>query len=88
VTDFATRDSSRIIQGGEKRMAKQTGMGMPGTKTFKPGPNHTFTKTKRLRGEPKMGGPGLSARMKRNKGMSAAVDAHGKKSMRKHGIKL
>jgi hypothetical protein len=89
MTDFAARDSSRIIQGGEKRMAsKSKGMMMPGTKTFKPGPKHTFTKTKRLRGEPMIGGRGLSQRMKRNKGVSAAVDAHGKKSMRKHGIRL
>jgi hypothetical protein len=90
MTDFAARDSSRIIRGGETSMAKSKskGMMMPGTKTFVPGPKHTFTKTKKVRGEPKIGGPGLSPRMKRNKGMSAAVDAHGKKSMRKHGIRI
>lgn len=89
MTDFAARDSSRLIEeGGERHMKKSKGMMTPGIRTSVPGPKHTVTKTKRLRGEPMIGGKGLSARMKRNKGMAAGVDAHGKSSMRKHGIKL
>jgi hypothetical protein len=100
VNDFAARDSSRLI-GGSK-MKKQLPMGLrnymmgkkakgamtPGVKTMVPGPKHTFTKTKRLRGMPKMGTGGLTPRMKRNKGVSQAVDMHAKSSMRKHGIRL
>lgn len=55
----------------------------------KPSSKHTFTRTTKVRGgDPHIGGPGLSKRMKRNKGVAAAVDAHGKRSMRKHGIKV
>jgi hypothetical protein len=65
----------------------QPGMRKPGAHKMRPGAKHTTTKTKRLSGSPMMRG-GLSKAMKSNRGVNPSIVAHGKKSMRKHGIKI
>lgn len=72
-------------------MKKRTGYGMsmsPGVKTSRPGAKHTVTRTKKLRGEPKMAGPGLSKAMMSKRGVGSKHDAAGKAQMRKHGMCL
>lgn len=99
-TDFAARDSARLIGGDKKRMKKMkndhdaddrgkkkgTGMRTLGMRKVK-SKKKMMTTTKKVAGTPKMGTGGLSTEMKSNKGMGHKTDRDNAAQMAKHGMR-